>query len=90
MRILRVVADLAADSSVPKAFTRDPDIQINAWRDEPSDSVPHYGASFLFQSYFLERFGDKLSVCRRESFMLASNDTGQFEPAPTNSHDKPP
>ncbi len=42
------------------AFVRDPDIQLNAWRDEPSDSVPHYGASFLFQSYFLERFGDKL------------------------------
>lgn len=42
------------------AFVRDPDIQLNAWRDEPSDAVPHYGASYLFQSYFLDRFGDKL------------------------------
>ncbi len=42
------------------AFVRDPDIQLNAWRDDPNDSVPHYGASYLFQSYFLSRFGDKL------------------------------
>jgi immune inhibitor A len=43
------------------AFIRDPDVQLNAWRDQPNDSVPHYGAAFLFNSYFLERFGDKLT-----------------------------
>src|SRR5437870_4990015 len=42
------------------AFVRDPDIQLDAWRDDPSASVPHYGASFLFQAYFLSRFGDKM------------------------------
>ena len=42
------------------AFIHDPNIQLNAWRDQPNDSVPHYGAAFLFNSYFLERFGDKL------------------------------
>jgi immune inhibitor A len=42
------------------AFVRDPDVQLDAWRDDPNDAVPHYGASFLFQSYFLSRFGDKL------------------------------
>jgi len=42
------------------AFIRDPNIQLNAWRDQPNDSVPHYGAAFLFNSYFLERFGDKM------------------------------
>jgi hypothetical protein len=42
------------------AFIRDPDVQLNAWRDDPNDAVPHYGGSFLFNAYFLERFGDKM------------------------------
>ena len=43
------------------AFSRDPDIQLNGWRDNPNDSVPHYGAAYLFNDYFLGRFGDKLT-----------------------------
>ncbi|MBI5879185.1 MAG: immune inhibitor A [Chloroflexi bacterium] len=43
-----------------RAFVRDPDIQLNAWRDEPNDSVPHYGASYVFNAYFLERFGEAM------------------------------
>ncbi len=43
-----------------RAFVRDPDVQLNAWRDDPNDSVPHYGASYLFNAYFLERFGEKM------------------------------
>ncbi|MEP7200173.1 MAG: hypothetical protein ABI874_10170 [Chloroflexota bacterium] len=67
------------------AFMRNPDIQLNAWRDEPSDSVPHYGASYLFNAYFLERFGDKLmqEVVRESAngilgynAVLARNKTG--------------
>ncbi len=42
------------------AFLREPDTQLNAWREEPNDAVPHYGASFLFNAYFLDRFGDQL------------------------------
>lgn len=43
------------------AFLRAPDTQLNAWREDPNASVPHYGGSFLFQSYFLERFGEKMT-----------------------------
>lgn len=34
-----------------------PDIQLNDWPKDPSQSAPHYGASFLFVVYFLDRFG---------------------------------
>ena len=35
-----------------------PDIQLNDWPTDTSLTVPHYGASFLFLEYFLERFGE--------------------------------
>jgi immune inhibitor A len=38
-------------------YLSNPDIQLNDWPDEP-DPV-HYGASFLFLTYFLDRFGEK-------------------------------
>ncbi len=41
-------------------YTSDPDIQLNTWPDEKdADQSPHYGASFLFLAYFLDRFGDQ-------------------------------
>ncbi len=39
------------------AYTMDPDIQLTYW-PATSDSAPHYGQSFLFVSYFLDRFGE--------------------------------
>jgi immune inhibitor A len=40
-------------------YTGNPDIQLNNWPDDiREDSTPHYGASFLFFTYFLDRFGD--------------------------------
>ncbi|MFQ5409058.1 MAG: hypothetical protein ACE5FI_11650 [Anaerolineales bacterium] len=41
-------------------FTREPDIQLNAWTEGGPgyDSIPHYGAAFLFMTYFLDRFGE--------------------------------
>jgi hypothetical protein len=42
------------------AFVRAPQTQLNAWKDSPNASVPHYGAGYLFNAYFLERFGDQL------------------------------
>lgn len=38
-------------------FLSDPDLQLNTWPDF-EDSTPHYGASYLFFTYFLDRFGD--------------------------------
>ena len=40
------------------AYTRNPDIQLNDWPNNPRETSPHYGASFLFVTYFLDRFGD--------------------------------
>jgi len=43
-----------------RAFAQTPDTQLNAWADTPDASIPHYGGSFLFMSYFLERFGEDM------------------------------
>jgi immune inhibitor A len=40
------------------AFISDPDLQLNDWPNDSSSTTPHYGASFLFTAYFLDRFGD--------------------------------
>lgn len=39
-------------------YANDPDLQLNDWPNDPSKTVPHYGASFLFTTYFLDRFGE--------------------------------
>ncbi len=39
-------------------YTSKPDLQLNDWPVDSDDSPPHYGAGFLFSSYFLERFGN--------------------------------
>ncbi|HEX9090036.1 MAG TPA: hypothetical protein VF831_01025, partial [Anaerolineales bacterium] len=40
-------------------YTSDPDLQLNDWPDDTQeDTTPHYGASFLFVTYFLDRFGE--------------------------------
>ncbi len=38
-------------------FSDQPDIQLTTW-PELEDSGPHYGASYLFLAYFLERYGE--------------------------------
>jgi hypothetical protein len=40
-------------------YTHEPDLQLNNWPDDTQeDTTPHYGASFLFFTYFLDRFGE--------------------------------
>jgi hypothetical protein len=40
-------------------YTSQPDLQLNNWPDESvEDTTPHYGAGFLFLTYFLDRFGE--------------------------------
>jgi hypothetical protein len=41
-----------------QVFVQTPDTQLTAWGDSAGESIAHYGASFLFMSYFLERFGE--------------------------------
>ncbi len=42
-----------------REFENQPDVQLNAWSDEPGESIAHYGASYLMLRYFLERFGSE-------------------------------
>ncbi len=40
-------------------YTSNPDLQLNNWPDDSQeDSTPHYGAGFLYFTYFLDRFGE--------------------------------
>jgi hypothetical protein len=40
-------------------YTSNPDVQLNNWPDDSQEeTTPHYGASFLFVTYFLDRFGE--------------------------------
>jgi immune inhibitor A len=39
-------------------FSSNPDLQLNDWPTDMSDTTPHYGAAFLFVTYFLNRFGE--------------------------------
>lgn len=49
-------AELGGGSSV-RAFEARPDTQLNSWADTKGDVAPHYGAAYLYLSYFLEHYG---------------------------------
>ncbi|MBI4731539.1 MAG: immune inhibitor A, partial [Chloroflexi bacterium] len=40
-------------------YVSNPDLQLNDWPNDPSATTPHYGAGFLFVTYFLDRFGNE-------------------------------
>ena len=46
------------ESGFDYIFLGSPDIQLNDWPNSPANTTPHYGSSFLFVNYFLNRFGD--------------------------------
>ena len=39
-------------------YTSNPDMQLNDWPNDSNATSPHYGAGFLFTTYFLDRFGE--------------------------------
>ncbi|HET9493657.1 MAG TPA: hypothetical protein VFR15_05460 [Chloroflexia bacterium] len=50
------------------AFTLNPDTQLTAW-DEPGRAAPHYGASYLFTRFLMDKLGG-------ESFLTRAMQTG--------------
>jgi len=40
------------------SYTEDPDIQLTDWPLDSPENYAHYGSSFLFVTYFLDRFGE--------------------------------
>jgi hypothetical protein len=42
-----------------KRFAARPATQLNTWRADSADDLAHYGASFLFATWFLEQFGQE-------------------------------
>jgi hypothetical protein len=40
------------------SYTSDTDMQLNDWGSDVGENGSHYGASFLFVTYFLDRFGE--------------------------------
>lgn len=40
-------------------YISDPDVQLNDWPNDQDATSPHYGAGFLFMTYFLDRFGEE-------------------------------
>jgi immune inhibitor A len=51
------VNDLGSSDFVP-SFLQNPDLQLNTW-PENGNTGPHYGASYLFMAYLLDRFGEE-------------------------------
>lgn len=39
-------------------YINEPDLQLNDWPNDQNATSPHYGAGFLFMTYFLDRFGE--------------------------------
>jgi hypothetical protein len=62
-------------------YAQDPDLRLTEWTslaNDPTVTGAHYGASFLFLTYFLDRFGDKVTqaaVKNPENDLTSLDDT---------------
>jgi immune inhibitor A len=43
------------------SYTSNTDMQLNDWASSVGENDSHYGASFLFMTYFLDRFGEDVT-----------------------------
>ncbi|MFZ3070396.1 MAG: hypothetical protein WA110_04655 [Anaerolineaceae bacterium] len=51
-------------------YMNNPDLQLTDWNGDTGENGPHYGASYLFMVYFLDRFGEdatKALVAQKEN-----------------------
>lgn len=58
------------------SFAQAPDTQLTTWAELPHNTFPHYGASYLFLSYFLARFGEDIT---RQVVASPENGTAGFD-----------
>jgi immune inhibitor A len=59
-------------------YVEDPDINLTDWSPDPGTNGPHYGQSFLYLNYFLDRFGEdatKELVKNPENGLTSIDDT---------------
>ena len=59
------------------AYSEQPDTQLTTWADPSEGNAEHYGASYLFMTYFLDRFGEDLTkavVASPENGIAGFND----------------
>jgi hypothetical protein len=59
------------------AYSEKPDTQLTTWNDPSEGNDEHYGASYLFMAYFLDRFGEDLTkavVASPENGIAGFND----------------
>ncbi len=58
MSVLSELLNGYPDLSYTASFLTAPDTQLNAWSPDPPENSAHYGAAYLFVTYFLQRFGE--------------------------------
>ncbi len=46
------------------SYLANPDLQLTAWPNTPQTAAPHYGAAYLFLTYFYEQYGNSLELKR--------------------------
>jgi immune inhibitor A len=65
------------DSGFDVLFAEEPDMQLTDWPNDSDATFPHYGSSFLFLSYFLDRFREEAtqSLVAEQNNDMASVDT---------------
>ncbi len=74
------------------AYLDNPDTQLNTWPEvsQTGSAAPHYGAAYLFMSYFLERFGSQATqalVAHPENGMRSVDKVLQDELGLTMTHE---
>lgn len=72
------VAGYPPDLGFAGVYARNPDTQLNTWNIDPDDNGRHYGSSYLFMAYFLQRFGEELT---RAVVSQPANGTRGFDAA---------
>lgn len=55
------VAGYPPDTGFASVFAGVPDTQLNTWSDNPAGNGEHYGSSYLFMAYILQRFGEEVT-----------------------------